>query len=184
MKDIGSDKKKWEKIVKSAMSAKYQIQTGVIGTKNLIVAIFDGCTVVDAFSADERRQQQALGQLIGYQCLAYCNDCTGEAALINMETGQMKIFGKGQKAGKLTLVQEYQGEFTIVRYNDEDPKNRRFMKIAGTEDEVIVDIIVDLLKEVVTDPAIQKDLLDFVLCDAFTVNESRGIGGDENDQLS
>lgn len=167
MKEINAEQKQWQKVVEAAMAARFQVQTGVIGTRNLIVATYDGKTIIDAFAADERRQQQALGQMIGLQCLAYGNDFTGEAALVNLEDGTLRVFGKGRKSGKLTFIQEYQGAFTIVRYNDEDSKNRRYMKIAGTADEVIVDIIVDLLKESITDTAAKKELLDFILQDAF-----------------
>ena len=137
MKNIEHDRKEWKRILEAASKAKYMIQTGVSGTKNLIVAKIGDATIVDAFAADERRQQQAFGEYIGYQVLAYGNDYSGEAALVNLEDGTMKIFGKGRKSGKLTLVQEFQETFTIVRVDDTNPKDRRYMKIAGTADEVL-----------------------------------------------
>ena len=167
MKNIEHDQKEWKRILEAASKAKYMIQTGVSGTKNLIVAKIGDATIVDAFAADERRQQQAFGEYIGYQVLAYGNDYSGEAALVNLEDGTMKIFGKGRKSGKLTLIQEFQETFTIVRVDDTNPKDRRYMKIAGTADEVLVSIIADLLKESVPETEDNDRLIGFILSGVF-----------------
>lgn len=172
MKEIENDKKEWQRLVAAAKKAQYMVQTGVSGTRNFLVATLgDDTIVVDAFDADERRHQQAFGGYTGYQVLAYGNDFTGEAVLVNMTDGTMKIFGKGRRSGTLTLIQEYQETYTIVRIDDRNPKEKRYVKIVGTADEVLVSIIVDLLRESIPDTEDNQKMIDFILSALFENDE-------------
>ena len=186
MRETEYKKKEWKRILEAAKQAQYMVQSGVSGTKNLIVATLGEETLVDAFDADERRQQQAFGNYIGYQALAYGNDFTGEAVLVNMGDGSLKIFGKGRKSGKLTLIQEFQGTYTIVRMDDTNPKDRKYIKIVGTADEVLVSIIVDILRESVPDTDENNQMMDYIISVLFDNDEqeqksSTGTGGDDNE---
>ncbi len=180
MKTTEGMKNDWKKVVESAAKARFQVQTGVAGTKNLLVAKYEGKTIIDAFAADDRRLQQALGEYQGYQCLAYGTEHKGEAALVDMADGTIIIFGKGRKSGKLIFVQQFMGNFTIVHVDDTNPDNKKYMRIVGTADEVLVSIIIELLKDSVGETETKRKLLDFVLEGAEEENENNEDDKGEN----
>lgn len=169
------NKKAWEKVKAAAASAQFQVNSNIIGAKNLIIANYDGQTVIDAYSADERKEQLKSSHF-GYCLLGYVNGFAGEAALVNMKDGTVRIFGKGKKSGKLTFIQNNQGNFTVFRLDDTDPNNKRFTKIAGTSDEVLVSIIIDIVKDAVADTKEKKELLDYIIQNYFSEYEDEQEG--------
>ena len=160
-------KKALERAIDRAMNAQYLVDTGVLGTVNMILLQFGGeshcetwITGSDAVSGNHARFQ------------AYGDHKSGEVLISSFgDRKSLHLIGKGKEEhGVLLLVQRTGDVFTVV-WNSDLPETKAVFFMTATDDALLVQLI-SLLAEKHF-PSIESSAVDQAVAQL--------VGGDSDD---
>ena len=166
MKTIIS-KKSLEKAVARALKAQYLVDSGVVGTTNMMLFTLGNESICAAWrvqNVDDIKRQ------IRFQ--AFGDNCSGEILVSNFgEQKTVHLVGKGREEhGMILLIQRTGDIFTVV-WNQDIPDNRATFFMTATDDVLLIQLI-SLLAEK-NFPSIESSAVDQAVAQL--------MGGDSDD---
>lgn len=156
MKTIVS-KKALEKAVERALKAEYLVDTGAIGTVNLVLMQIDNIGFCETWAVESA---EAIKGHVRFQ--AYGTKTDGEILISNYGKEQsVHIIGRGQdEHGLVLLVQRTDNVFTVV-WNCDLAESRSVFFMTATDDHLLIQLILFLAQKHF--PSIQYDEVERAL---------------------
>ena len=136
-------KKALEQAVERAMKARYLVDTGVIGTSNMVLLQFESESYCEAWITDNAI---STGSHPRFQ--AFGDHVTGEVLISSFgDHPSLHLIGKGHKEqGQLLLIQRTGEVFTVV-WNSDLEENRSVFFMTATDDKLLIQLITYLAEK-------------------------------------
>ena len=130
-------KKALEKAIERAMNAQYLVDTGVIGTHNMVLAQVGDVSFCEAWLVENAETVQGHARF-----QAYGDKLTGEILISNYDDQKsVHLVGKGRAEHGLVLLIQRTGDVFTVVWNCDLPENRATFFMTATDDTLLVQLI-------------------------------------------
>jgi hypothetical protein len=142
MKTIIS-KRALDKAVDRAMKAQYLVDTGAVGSINMVLAQIGDTEFCDAWVVDNA---DALKENVRFQ--AFGNRLHGEILMSNFgEHKSVHLVGKGREEHGLVLLIQRTGDVFSVVWNCDLPDKRTTFFMTATDDVLLIQLITILAEK-------------------------------------
>ena len=130
-------KKALEKAVERALKAQYLVDTGVVGTNNMVLAQVGDMSFCEAWLVENAEENN---DHVRFQ--AYGNRLSGEILISNYgEHNSVHLVGKGRDEHGLVLLIQRTGDIFTVVWNQDIPDNRATFFMTATDDVLLIQLI-------------------------------------------
>lgn len=130
-------KKALEKAIDRAMNAQYLVDTGAVGSLNMVLAQVGDMSVCDAWLVEDTEVMRGHVRL-----QAFGDKLHGEILMSNFgENKTLHLVGKGREEHGIVLLIQRTGDIFTVVWNCDAPDNKATFFMTATDDVLLIQLI-------------------------------------------